>query len=56
MKIHVKGDYAERRRKEYPPLAEQLDALWKGGAEAEAMRQRILAVKAKYPKPVAAPE
>lgn len=42
--------YAEKRRLEYPPIGDQLDALWKGGAEAEAMLERIKAVKAKYPK------
>lgn len=42
--------YAEKRRLEYPPIGDQLDAIWKGGAEAEAMLQQVLAVKAKYPK------
>ena len=51
MKVMHTPDYAKRRRGEYPPVEEQLDALWKGGAEAEAMRARIEAVKAKYPKP-----
>lgn len=44
--------YAEKRRLEYPPISDQLDALWKGGAEAEAMKARIDAVKLKYPKPI----
>ncbi len=43
-------DYATRRTAEYPPIADQLDALWKGGEEAEAMRRRIAAVKRKFPK------
>ncbi len=43
--------YADRRREEYPPLPDQLDALWKGGDEAEAMRARIQAIKVKFPKP-----
>ena len=30
MKIQIKSKYAERRRAEYPDLAEQLDALWHG--------------------------
>lgn len=51
MKIEHEEDYRNRRKAEYPPLAEQLGALWKGGAEAEAMREQIEAVKAKYPKP-----
>ena len=43
--------YAEKRQAEYPSIGDQLDALWKGGAEAEAMRAQVMAVKAKYPKP-----
>lgn len=35
----------------YPPLGDQLDALWKGGTAADEMRQRIQDVKATYPKP-----
>lgn len=42
--------YSEKRQMEYPRIADQLDALWKGGAEAEAMKAKIQAVKAKYPK------
>ena len=42
--------YAEKRRQEYPPIGDQLDALWKGGAEAEAMKAKVQAVKNKYPK------
>lgn len=38
------------RARSYPDVRDQLDALWKGGAEMEAMRATILAVKAKYPK------
>lgn len=44
-------DYYAQRRAEYPPLAEQLDAVWKGGQAHDIMRARILAVKDKYPKP-----
>lgn len=42
--------YAEKRQFEYPPIGDQLDALWKGGAEAASMLEQIKAVKAKYPK------
>jgi len=42
--------YAEKRASEYPPIGDQLDALWKGGAEAEAMLAKVQAVKNKYPK------
>lgn len=43
--------YWQGRMSEYPQLADQIDAIWKGGEEMEAMRQRVLAVKAKWPKP-----
>lgn len=43
-------DYKTQRMDEYPSIAEQLDAFWKGGEAAEEMRQRVLAVKEKYPK------
>ena len=45
--------YIAKRASEYPPIGDQLDALWKGGAEAEAMLAKVQAVKAKYPKGVA---
>lgn len=42
--------YSDLRRSEYPPITEQLDALWKGGEALEQMRQQVMAVKEKYPK------
>lgn len=45
--------YKEKRSKAYPPIGDQLDALWKGGAEAEAMLAKVQAVKLKFPKGVA---
>ena len=48
--VPVAGLYADKRRNEYPDIGDQLDAFWKGGDAAEAMRQRILAVKEKFPK------
>lgn len=44
-------DYYAKRRAEYPPLAEQLDAFWKGGQAQADMLAKIQAVKNKYPKP-----
>lgn len=44
-------DYYAKRRAEYPTLGDQMDEQWKGGDAAEAMHQKVLAVKAKYPKP-----
>lgn len=51
MKLKVKQDYAELRRREYPAIGDQLDALWKGGEALEAMKQQVLAVKDKFKKP-----
>jgi hypothetical protein len=39
------------RATEYPPIGDQLDALWKGGEAAAEMLAKVQAVKAKYPKP-----
>lgn len=50
MKIQHRSDYAERRRQEYPPLEDQLDAIFKGGKDFEEMKARIVAVKDKFPK------
>lgn len=44
------NSYAEKRRLEYPTLMDQLDAIWKGGSDLETMKERILEIKAKYPK------
>lgn len=43
--------YKELRRVAYPPIGDQLDALWKGGQAAEDMNAIIQAVKAQFPKP-----
>lgn len=43
-------DYYALRRAEYPSLADQLDAMWKGGEAATAMTAKIAEVKVKYPK------
>ncbi len=44
--------YIAKRVKEYPPIGDQLDALWKGGEAAAEMLAKVQAVKAKYPKGV----
>ena len=49
--VRIKVDHAAKRREAYPSIADQLDAIWKGGADMEAMRQRILAIKRQIPKP-----
>lgn len=43
--------YQRDRAPEYPPIGDQLDALWKGGDEATEMLAKVQAVKEKYPKP-----
>lgn len=42
--------YQELRVQAYPPIGDQLDALWKGGDAEAAMLEKVLAVKALYPK------
>ncbi len=51
MKLKVKQDYVEIRRKEYPAIGDQLDALWKGGVDLEQMLEKVLHVKHNYTKP-----
>ena len=46
----VPPTYKQLRIAAYPPLAEQLDAIWKGGEAEAAMRATIQAVKSQYPK------
>ena len=43
--------YRQQRAAEYPSIGDQLDALWKGGADATEMLAKVQAVKTKYPKP-----
>jgi hypothetical protein len=42
--------YKAKRIAEYPPIGDQLDALWKGGDAAAEMLAKVQAVKTKYPK------
>lgn len=42
--------YIEKRAAEYPPIGDQLDALWKGGDAAAEMLAKVQAIKTKYPK------
>ena len=44
------NQYRQLRAAAYPPIGDQLDALWKGGAAAEEMLAQIHAVKARHPK------
>lgn len=43
--------YAQLRAAAYPSLADQLDAIWKGGQAMETMRAKVLEVKQRFPKP-----
>jgi hypothetical protein len=43
-------EYARKRAPEYPPIGDQLDALFKAGAFPADMAAKIKAVKDKYPK------
>lgn len=56
MKIQHNEDYRKLRQQAYPPLADQLDALWHGmdsGAlpKVEPFYSQIKAVKDKFKKP-----
>jgi hypothetical protein len=42
--------YTEKRRRNYPNTGDQLDALWKGGADADAMKVLVNKVKTDNPK------
>lgn len=43
--------YQFQRSIEYPPIGDQLDALFHAGVFPEEMAQKLQAVKDKYPKP-----
>jgi hypothetical protein len=43
-------EYQRQRAPEYPPITDQLDAIWKGGNDYEEMLAKVMEVKAKYPK------
>ncbi len=44
-------EYRIQRRAAYPPIGDQLDAMWKGGEESAAMFDAIVAIKTQFPKP-----
>jgi hypothetical protein len=49
-RLLLSTDWYNLREDAYPPIKDQLDAAWKGGEEAEAMKQLVLSIKDKYPK------
>ena len=44
-------EYARNRQPEYPPIPDQLDALYHAGVFPKEMADKLKAVKDKYPKP-----
>lgn len=48
---YAKNEYFLNRKKEYPSIGDQLDALFKAGVFPEEMAAQIQAIKDKYPKP-----
>jgi hypothetical protein len=43
--------YQELRAAAYPPIGDQLDAMWKGGEAEAGMLETIIAIKEEFPKP-----
>lgn len=50
-KYVLASSYADLRRSEYPPIGDQLDALFHAGVFPPEMAAVLQAVKDKYPKP-----
>lgn len=50
-KYVLASSYADLRRSEYPPIGDQLDALFHAGVFPPEMAAMLQAVKDKYPKP-----
>ena len=46
-----KVPYSQMRAAAYPPVTEQLDAIWKGGDALASMAAEVKAIKEKFPKP-----
>ena len=44
-------EYSRTRASKYPPIGDQLDAMWKGGDDAAAMKVIVDQVKLDHPKP-----
>lgn len=45
------SDYKECRKRHYPPIGDQLDALYHAGLLPKEISDRILSIKLKFPKP-----
>ena len=48
--LYASQKYARERRLAYPNIGDQLDALWKGGADADEMKIKVNKVKTDIPK------
>ena len=48
--VEIKPDYRAQRAAEYPPIGDQLDALFHAGMLPQELTIQIQAIKAKYPK------
>lgn len=44
--------YVKLRQKQYPPIGDQLDALFHAGVFPEDMAEKIKEVKSSFPKPI----
>ena len=48
---HTNTEYQRLREPAYPPIGDQLDALFKAGAFPDDMAAKIQSIKNQYPKP-----
>jgi len=48
--LYASQKYVRERRQAYPNIGDQLDALWKGGADADEMKAKVNKVKIDIPK------
>ena len=48
--LYASQKYARERRLAYPNIGDQLDALWKRGADADEMKIKVNKVKTDIPK------
>mgnify|MGYP003593388593 CR=1 FL=1 len=47
---HIPYDYREMRVREYPSIGDQLDCIYKQGADESAWREQIATIKTKWAK------
>lgn len=49
-RLVLASDWYTLREDAYPPLKDQLDAMWKGGEAAQEMAALVQSIKDRYPK------